>query len=128
MTGLSINKYIYNILQGDNELTEVCKSISPLIADEEVKFPFILFTRNDVQPIDAKECVVGDRVTFSIAIVSDKYLTTVGIAERIRLLFDKRRDSYFSETNLTSCTEYYSNDAYVQRLNFSATILKNEIY
>ena len=127
MTGLSINKFIFNILQSDNELTSMCKSIYALVAEEEVKFPFILFTRDNVQPIDTKEYVVGDRVTFSIAIVSDKYLTTVDIAERVRLLFEKRRDNYFSETNLTSCTEDYSNDAYVQRLSFSATILKNEI-
>lgn len=127
MTGLSINKFIYNILQSDKELTSMCKSIYPLVAEEEVKFPFILFTRDNVQPIDTKEYVVGDRVTFSIAIVSDKYLTTVDIAERVRLLFEKRRDNYFSETNLTSCTEDFSNDAYVQKLSFSATILKNEI-
>ena len=77
MTGLSINKFIYNILQSDKELTSMCKSIYPLVAEAEVKFPFILFTRDNVQPIDTKEYVVGDRVTFSIAIVSDKYLTTV---------------------------------------------------
>lgn len=133
MTGLSINKFIFNILQSDKELAGMCNNIYPLVIEEDtlkknpLRFPFILFTRDNVQPIDTKEYVVGDRVTFSIAIVSDKYLTTVDIAERVRLLFEKRRDNYFSETNLTSCTEDYSNDAYVQRLSFSATILKNEI-
>ena len=123
MTGLSINKYIYTILKDDAELLTMCKNIYPVIAEEDVKYPFILFTRTGVEPIDSKSYVVGDRVSFTIAIVNDKYMLGVDIAERVRELFEKRRDAYFSEINFTGCDEEYSNDAFVQRLNFVATIL-----
>ena len=101
----------------------MCKNIYPVIAEEDVKYPFILFTRTGVEPIDSKAYVVGDRVSFTIAIVNDKYMLGVDIAERVRELFEKRRDSYFSEINFTGCDEEYNQDAFVQRLNFVATIL-----
>lgn len=126
MTGLSINKYIYTILKDDAELLTMCKNIYPVIAEEDVKYPFILFTRVNVEPIDSKAYVVGDRVAFSIAIVNDKYMLGVDIAERVRELFEKRRDSYFSEINLTGCDEEFNQDAFVQRLNFVATILNKQ--
>lgn len=124
MTGLSINKKIYEILSNDAELSGMCTNIYPLIAEESVQFPFVLFTRNDVSPIDSKSYVAGDQIEFSIAIVNDKYMLTVDIAERIRKLFEKRRDGYFNEINFVGCSEEYTNNAYVQQLNFVATVLK----
>ena len=126
MTGLSINKYIYTILKDDAELLTMCKNIYPVIAEEDVKYPFILFTRTGVEPIDSKAYVVGDRVSFTIAIVNDRYMLGVDIAERVRELFEKRRDSYFSEINFTGCDEEFNQDAFVQRLNFVATILNKQ--
>lgn len=123
MTGLSTNTKIYDILKNDAKLGEMCKSIYPLVAEEDVKFPFILFSRTSVRPIDTKTCIAGDNVTFDIVIVSDKYKLGVNIAERVRQLFEKRRDSYFREVNMTGCTEGFGDNAYVQTLSFSATIL-----
>lgn len=125
MTGLSINKHIYSILKDDAQLLEMCQNIYPVIAEETVKFPFILFTRSNIQVMDSKCHIAGDNVGFAIAIVNDKYMLTVDIAERIRELFEKRRDGYFSDCSLTGCDEEYSNDAYVQRLYFTATIMRN---
>ena len=126
MTGLSINKYIYTILKDDAELLTMCKNIYPVIAEEDVKYPFILFTRTGVEPIDSKSYVVGDKVAFSIAIVNDKYMLGVDIAERVRELFEKRRDSYFSEISFVGCDEEFNQDAFVQRLSFVATILNKQ--
>lgn len=124
MTGLSINIHLSEVLNGDPVLSGMTSDIYPVIAENDVKFPFILHTREDVRPIDNKSFISGDQVPFSIAIVSDKYAETVTIAERVRQLFEKRRDGYFSECNLTAAQEDYQNDAFVQRLRFSGTILK----
>lgn len=123
MTGLSINKHINSILNGDETLKEMCTSIYPLIAEEDVKFPFILFTRDTMTPIDTKGYIAGDTVDFSIAIVNDRYALTCDIAERVRELLENRHDGCFSRCSLTGCSEGYQDDAYVQRLNFRATIL-----
>lgn len=125
MTGISVNAHISEILNNDSVLSGMTQDIYPVIAENDVNFPFILHMRDSIAPIDTKNIIVGDKVQFSIAIVSDKYKTGITIAERVRLLLDKRRDGYFNECILIGATEDYLNDAYVQRLRFAATIFAN---
>lgn len=123
MTGLSVSKKIYNILSGDTAFNSLCSSYYPIIADEKVEYPFVLYKRDDIEVLDSKNYIAGDKVGFTFVIVNDKYALTVEIAERIRKLFEKRRDGYFSAVQFVGCDEEYSNDAYVQQLSFVATIL-----
>lgn len=127
MTALSLNKQIYAILSQDSGITSMCQSIYPVVAEEDVKFPFILYRRETIQPYDCKGYTVGDRCNFSIVAVSDKYAVTVELAERIRQLFEKRRDGYFTECNLTGCSEDFVNEAYTQQLDFQATIMRKDL-
>lgn len=124
MTGLSVNIKINDILKNDSKLQELTKNIYPIVAENDVKFPFIVFSKTDVNPIDTKVCVAGDKVNFEIAVISDKYKIGVQIAERVRQLFEKRRDDYFREVNMINCKEMFDYDCYIQLLSFSATILR----
>lgn len=125
MTGLSINKKIYSILSADSELEAlVGNNIFPLIANEDVKFPFIVFSKTSMSPKYAKMYVAGDSVNVSVAICDTTYTKTVDIAERVRLLLEQHKDEYFSEILMTGCSEYFQDDAYIQRLEFQATILR----
>lgn len=125
MTGISVNAHLNEILTNDSVLSGMTQDIYPIVAEEDVKFPFIIHMRDGIAPIDTKNIIVGDKVQFSIAVVSDKYITGVTIAERVRKILDKRRDGYFSDCLLIGATEDYINDAYVQRLRFAVTIFAN---
>ena len=111
-TGLSVNKHIFQILSKDEALAKmVGKNIYPLVAEEDVKLPFITFTKSSVVPSYYKVGVADDKVSF-----------TVNIAERIRQLLEGRTSSYFKRIELSNCYENYSNDNYVQNLQFLAII------
>ena len=125
MTGLSVNKHIYKLLNGDSELKRICSGgIYPLIADENVRFPFIVFSKTSLQPYYAKNVLCGDQAYLSIAVADTNYSNTVDIAERVRLLMELYRDESIAQITLESNTEDYTDDAYVQRLNFKCITLK----
>ena len=122
-TGLSVNKHIFQILSKDEALAKmVGNNIYPLVAEEEVKLPFITFTKSSVVPSYYKVGVADDKVSFTVNIVANDYVTTVNIAERIRQLLEGRTSSYFKRIELSNCYENYSNDNYVQNLQFLAII------
>ena len=122
-TGLSVNKHIFQILSKDEALAKmVGKNIYPLVAEEDVKLPFITFTKSSVVPSYYKVGVADDKVSFTVNIVANDYVTTVNIAERIRQLLEGRISSYFKRIELSNCYENYSNDNYVQNLQFLAII------
>lgn len=120
VTGLSITQHIYDILSQDEVLSGIS---SPIIAEEKTEFPFVLYKRSELRPIYSKMMKAGDAVGFEFAVVSNKYFETVEIAERIRKIFELRRDGYMGETQLMSATENYGSDAYEQRLVFSTKII-----
>ena len=122
MTGISINKQIYNILSGDTQLSGV--TFYPIIAPEQTNYPFLVYKREEVSPLYAKSTICGDTVIVNITIVDDKYTTTVGYAERVRELFEYRRDNYFREVVLTNSIEGWEDNGYYQKLTFKCTILK----
>ena len=118
-TGLSVNKHIFQILSKDEALAKmVGKNIYPLVAEEDVKLPFITFTKSSVVPSYYKVGVADDKVSFTVNIVANDYITTVNIAERIRQLLEGRTSSYFKRIELQNCYENYSNDNYVQNCSF----------
>ena len=122
-TGLSVNKHIFRILSKDEALAKmVGKNIYPLVDEEDVKLPFITFTKSSVVPSYYKVGVADDKVSFTVNIVANDYVTTVNIAERIRQLLEGRTSSYFKRIELSNCYENYSNDNYVQNLQFLAVI------
>lgn len=122
-SGISINKHLFNILKSNEKLKAIVgENIFPIVAEEDTKFPFITFTRNDIFANYSKDGHGWDVVSFTISIVATDYITTVEIAEIVRELFDWKHNAYFKEVSFKGCSESYSNAAYVQTLSFSATI------
>lgn len=125
---LNIGKYIYSVLNGSEEITSLAKTY-PLIADNDAKYPFIIYRRVNLNSNGNKDGYYEDDVTIEITVVSDKYSDSVDIATKIRNLLERQSVNYedleINDTTLSLATEEYSNNAYVQRLQFTSKINKN---
>ena len=123
MSGLSVNKYIYNILINDEIIKGIVSNkIYPLVAEESTTFPFVIFRKNNVNTEYSKDGSVRDSVSFSVTAIAVDYITTIDIAERVRELLENKRNNYFNRITLESVTEDYMDNAYVQELTFTAKI------
>lgn len=122
-TSISVNKHIYNLLINDEILNGlVDKKIYPLVAEESVTYPFIIFTKESAMGNYTKDLLCYDTVTISVAIAATNYIQTVDIAERVRQILENRRDDYFYNILFDEVTEDFVEDAYIQQLKFSAKI------
>jgi hypothetical protein len=122
-TSISVNKYIYQLLISDEKLKElVGNKIYPLVAEESVTFPFIIFTKENAFANYTKDLLTYDTVNISVAIAAVNYFQTVEIAERVRQILENHRDGYFYNILLDNVTEDFAEDTYIQQLQFSAKI------
>lgn len=119
-----IGKTIYNLLNSSDELKKyVDNKIYPLVADEGVTFPFVVFYRTQIRNVVCKDGYYEDEVGFSIIAVSNKYLESLEIANIIRSIFEKKK---LTET-IYNCTvedidEDYKENAYIQQIYFNCKI------
>jgi len=122
---LNIGKYIYSTISGDNQIT--CK-VYPLIADNDAKFPFIVYRRTGLVSGTTKDGLTEDDVTVEIVIVSDKYSVGLDLAIKVRNLLEKQsviyEDIEINDTTLNLATEEYSDNSYIQRMQFDMKINK----
>ena len=123
MTGLSINKLIYDILINDKELNKIVSNkIYPLLADEATTFPFIIFRRNSIDTEYTKDGRVYDVCSVSIAVASTTYEQNIRISERVRELIELRRSEHINYSILSSVNEDYLEDTYITELVFRITL------
>jgi hypothetical protein len=119
---LNIGKYIYTTLQESEDIT--CK-VYPLVADNDAKYPFIIYKRVNLLSSDAKDGVFQDDATIEINVVSDKYSIGVDIATKVRELLEKEhvtfQDLEIDDCKIVLATEEY-NSAFVQRMQFNLKV------
>lgn len=122
---LNIGKYIYSTLTGSNDIT--C-TIYPLVADNDAKFPFIVYKRVNLVSETTKDGLSEDNVTVEIVVVSDSYSSGLDIAIKVRELLEKQcvvySDIEISDATLNLAAEEYSNSSYIQRMQFNFKINK----
>ena len=122
-SSISVIKHIFRILSSDKTLNEmVGNKIFPIIAENDITFPFILVTRTSITPITFKTGVAVDKVTFQVVIEDVDYFRTVNIAEKVRELLELIHSDYFKRIEFSNCTEDFLNDTYRQTLQFIAII------
>lgn len=125
-SAISANKKIYQLLINDEPLKElVGNKIFPLVAEESVSYPFVIFTKESATANYTKDLLMYDTAIISVVIAANNYFETVAIAERIRAILECHRDAYFLSLLLDNVTEEYIEDAFVQQLQFSAKINVN---
>lgn len=121
---LNIGKYIYSRLSQ----IEGVKSY-PLIADNDAKLPFIVYKRMNLESTGSKDGYYEDKVTMEVVVVTDKYYRGIELANQVREILEVQSTRYegvkINDTLLTLATEDYSNNAFVQRMQFEM-IVNNE--
>jgi len=120
-----IGKYIYQFLTESDELQAYLNgNVFPLIADEDIKYPFVVYSRQSIIPQYLKDGNYQDRVEIIIHVVSDDYVQSLEIANIIRNIFELRTykdDSIVIKQFLISdVSESFEEDAFIQTLNISA--------
>ena len=71
---LNIGKYIYSVLK------ETDVEVYPLVADNDAKFPFIVYKRNNLVSNGCKDGYYEDVVSYEVVIVTDTYYKGIEIA------------------------------------------------
>lgn len=123
---LNIGKYIYHVLTNSNDIK--CK-VYPLVADNDAKFPFIVYRRINLVSSASKDGVFEDDVTVEIVVVCDKYSDSINIATTIRNLLERQSVVFdnleINDGVLTLANEEFNNNTYIQRLQFNFKINNN---
>ena len=127
LNSILIGKYIYKFLANDETVAKLSNhNIGPLVANEETKYPFIVFSRTSLIPSYDKDGTSDDSVEEQIICVSNDYTQVCELANAVRNCIDKK--SYKSEEiniekiRLQNVTESYLDDAYLQILTFDIQI------
>lgn len=124
VNSILIGKTIYKLLTDSDELKKyVDNKIYPLIADDGVTFPFIIYYRTSIRNTVCKDGYYEDEVSFSIIAVSNSYIQSLVIANIIRSIFEKKKltDTIYNCT-VEDIDEDYRDNAYVQQLDFNCKI------
>lgn len=120
-----IGKLIYKILAEDETLSAMVtpKKIFPLVANADTTFPFIVYARTSLGVEYCKDGIVENTIEFQLLSVSNNYVESLEVANRIRCVLELLRyqdeDIAITECRLTSVTEEYMEDAFIQRLVFT---------
>lgn len=125
---LNIGKYVYNTLKNNADLVELLggKKIYPLVADNNVKYPFIIYKRLNLTSNGCKDGIYEDNVIVEVNIVSDKYDKSIEIANKVRETLEVQNVVYedmdINDTTINTATEDFVENAYVQSIQFNLKI------
>lgn len=119
-----IAKYVRKIMLANEELMALISSdnIYPLMANENTKFPFIVYARSGLVPEDSKVGVAQNDVTMLFYVVSDEYVESLDIANALRHALEYyhyKDDDIKFDIRFNSITESTSEDSYIQELEFT---------
>lgn len=123
-----IGDTIYSKLMGTTAITSVIGTKAfPLVAPSGTTFPFVIYTREGIQPSTrTKDGWVGDGTVFRIDVVAASYAEGVHLANEIRKIFEVRyltEDGLLLyETYLSNISESWDTDCYIQQLRFTTVV------
>ena len=120
---------IHEYLVSNQDLMKIIpeSNIFLVVGEPEAVFPYAIITRTSIKtPAQTNKDYNEDSVTFNIKVYSDKYDSSVDIADMIRLLLERRviQDNLIriSKIELTYCSEQWIGDAYQQNMDFQCIV------
>lgn len=93
----------------------------PIVADNDAKYPFIVYKRIGLSSLICKDGNYEDVATVEVTVVAEKYATSVDIAQQVREALEDNFDTFDGmeiEVTLQSGTEDFSDSAYTQKLTY----------
>lgn len=128
MNSINIGKYIYNKLS-DLKVNDVQVKVYPLVADNDAKYPFVIYQRNNLYYDSSKDGIYQETAIVQVKIVSDTYNGSTYLANEVRDRLDESEgvfeDYYVVSCHLSGANEMYSSNAFVQTLEFTIEIQNN---
>jgi len=123
---LEIGKYINNILANNQDIKNLYAKVYPLIADNDAKFPFIIYKRVGLVSQISKDGTYQDNVTVEIKIVSDKYSVGVQLANIVRSLLQRPYMQYgdfeINDVTIDYASEDFIENAFIQIMQLTLKI------
>ena len=131
-SSLQIGKVLYAAMSQDSAISaKVGNKIYPIVAPTETILPFIVYSRVNSYPVtNTKDGWLNDDVSFQIVAVSDNYFDSVEIADAARDVFENTilttSELRIENIRMTSCTEAFNDDEYIQTINFNCDCIPIE--
>jgi len=126
INSLEIGKYINNILANNQDIQDLGARVYPLIADNDAKFPFIIYKRIGLVSQTCKDGTYQDNVTVEIKIVSDKYSVGVQLANIVRSLLQRSYMRYgdfeINDVTINYAAEDFLENAFIQTMQLTLKI------
>ena len=126
---IQVGKAINNILTNDKTVTaKIGKRIFPLIANVDTQFPFVVYRRNSIIPVDSKDKFSHEEsATIEVVIAANSYNESIEIAELISKSLQGKKGNFsgveIKKIQLTEAAEDFIEDTYIQRLTFIITTI-----
>ena len=120
-TSLNIGKVL-------NELLKDIAPTFPIIAEQSAQYPFIVYRRMSLDVANTKDMFnYAEYATCEVIVAHQKYSESISLAQHIKDKLEHFRgkidDVHVFSTYLTSATEDFVNDAYIQKLTFRIEII-----
>lgn len=130
-----VGKYLYRALSNDTNILSIVSvdKIFPLMPkvqyndetgeEEDVTFPFVVYSRESLTPVYTKDMLTSNQVRFTIIAVSNDYIESLELANYIRNCLEcknyKDSDIEISTIKMDSISEETIEEAYIQKMTFS---------
>lgn len=130
MNTLNISKDIYTALTTNADLTTLINNrVFPIVAEEGTQYPFLTYNRTSITSYRTKCGIYEDTVNFSVNILTTDYLGGLDIGNLVRVAIEKNlictiEGLQYRDIQLVGATEQFTNEGYVQTLNFQVIVNK----
>lgn len=132
MSVLSAGAMVYDVLSGDELLSEMCNKVYPIVSEVGATLPYIVYRRSNIQSRAVKSedrpLSSANTAYFEVACYADSYRESMAMAERVANLLDNHSYTYTDDESgatlvarnirLTDAEELWQYDAYSQILTF----------
>lgn len=124
---ISASEHIYTALSTHAGIIKaVGKKIFPIATKSEVKFPFIVYEKENVTTLYDKTGVAAVNMDYSIYVLAESYTESEQIAEMVVDCLNRRKAQYDGyeviNATVTDVPEDYINMTYVQQVRMRFTI------
>ena len=127
MSRISISKHIYKTLSETPEIKKrVGMKIYPIATKSEVKFPFIVYERENVTTYYDKMGAATNNIDVSIYVLAEEYTESEEIAEMVIKALDRKKAVYDTyeviDATLMDVPETCISQTYVQQVKMKFII------